>query len=163
MSPRICGVATLCRQQQLLTKKQGHSQWSHDLIEVYAKSWIFVSIFNQMFSQILKLSNQKYKFRRWSEHQHLEIFGGNWHLEAVEAIKVAEATEVNEAEEVSKAWKITTEEFRVVQVLESNNSRTYIILFWCFDKEFLSESCWILAPFLSEAIEVVWDQMIDQA
>ena len=35
MSPRICGVATLCRQQQLLTKKQGHSQWSQNLIEVH--------------------------------------------------------------------------------------------------------------------------------
>ena len=34
--------------------------------------------------------------------------------EAVEASKVAEAADVNEAEEVSKAWKITTEDFRVI-------------------------------------------------
>ena len=78
-----------------------------------------------MFSQILKLSNQKYKFRRWSEHQHLEIFGGNWHLEAVEASEVAEAAEVNEAGEVSKAWKITTDDFKVIHVIESS-------LIWMF-------------------------------
>ena len=43
-------------------------------------------------------------------------------MEAVEAREVAEATEVNEAGEVSiyKAWKITTEDFRVFQVLEFN-------------------------------------------
>ena len=41
-------------------------------------------------------------------------------LEAVEATKLAEATEVNEAGEVSKAWNITTEDFRVVFVLELN-------------------------------------------
>ena len=50
-------------------------------------------------------------------------------LEAVEASEVAEATEVNEAGEVSKAWKITTEDFRVVFVLEFNNLRTSITLF----------------------------------
>ena len=35
-----------------------------------------------------------------------------------------EAAEVNEAAEVSKAWKITTEVFKVFQVLEFNNMRT---------------------------------------
>ena len=37
--------------------------------------------------------------------------------EAVEASEVAEAAKVNEAGEVSKAWNITTEDFRVFQVL----------------------------------------------
>ena len=46
-----------------------------------------------------------------------------WALEAVEA------SEVNEAEEVSKAWKITTEDFRVFHVLEFNILRTNIISF----------------------------------
>jgi hypothetical protein len=50
-------------------------------------------------------------------------------LKAVEASEVAEAAEVNEAGEVSKAWKITTEDFRVFQVLEFNNLRTNITLF----------------------------------
>ena len=50
-------------------------------------------------------------------------------LEAVEASKVAVAAEVDEAAEVSKAWKITTEDFRVVQVLEFINLRTNIALF----------------------------------
>jgi hypothetical protein len=47
----------------------------------------------------------------------------------VEARKVAEVTEVNEAAEVFKAWKITTEDPRVIQVLEFNNLKTNITLF----------------------------------
>ena len=46
----------------------------------------------------------------------------------IEAIEAVEATEVIEAVEVSKAWKITTEDFRVILVLEFNNLRTKIIL-----------------------------------
>ena len=53
-----------------------------------------------------------------------ELFLRNWHLEAVEAGEVAEAGEVNQAEEVSNAWKITTEGFRVIQILEFINLRT---------------------------------------
>ena len=64
-----------------------------------------------------------------------KFFGGNWALEAVEASEVAEAAEVNEAGEVSKAWKITTVDFRVFQVLEFNNFRTNITLFWGFEKK----------------------------
>jgi hypothetical protein len=56
-------------------------------------------------------------------------FLGNWALEAVEASEVAEAAEVNDAGEVSKAWKITTVDFRVFQVLEFNDFRTNITLF----------------------------------
>ena len=59
------------------------------------------------------------------------FFLGNGAVEAVEASEVAgaaEATEVSEAVEVSKAWKITTEDFRVILVLEFNNLRTKIIL-----------------------------------
>ena len=58
-----------------------------------------------------------------------QFFGGNWALEAVEASEVAEAAEVNEAGEVSKARKITTEDFRVFQVLELINLRTDISFF----------------------------------
>ena len=50
-------------------------------------------------------------------------------VEAVKASEVAEATEVtevSEAVEVSKAWKITTEDFRVILVLEFNNLMTKI-------------------------------------
>ena len=99
----------------------------------------------------------------WSDHQDQEVFlGGNWVLEAVEASEIAEAAEVNEAGEVSKAWKITTVDFRVFQVLEFNNFRTNITLFWCFEKKLFwqnhENSCWILAPFLSEAVEATWGQ-----
>jgi hypothetical protein len=62
----------------------------------------------------------------WSDRQDQEVFWGNWAVEAVEASEVAEAAEVNEAGEVSKAWKITTEDFRVFQVLEFNNLSPYI-------------------------------------
>ena len=61
-----------------------------------------------------------------------KFFWRNWALEAVEASEVAEAAEaaeVNEAVEVSKAWKITTVDFRVFQVLEFNILKTNIILF----------------------------------
>ena len=58
-----------------------------------------------------------------------KFFLVEWALEAVQAIKVAEAAEVNEAAEGSKAWKITAEDFRVVQVLELINLRTNIALF----------------------------------
>ena len=50
-------------------------------------------------------------------------------LEAVEANKVAEADEVNEAAKVSKAWKSTTEDFRLVQFLEFIDLSTNIALF----------------------------------
>ena len=63
-------------------------------------------------------------------------FWGNWALEAVEASEVAEAAEVNEAGEVSKAWKITTEDFRVFQV---DNLRTNITFFQCFEKKFFDK------------------------
>ena len=39
-------------------------------------------------------------------------------VEAVEASEAAEADEVNEAGVVSKVWKITTKDFRVIQILE---------------------------------------------
>ena len=101
-----------------------------------------------------------------SDDQTIKIrkfFGGNWALEAVEASEVAEATEVNEAGEVSKAWKITTVDFRVFQVLEFNDFRTNITLFWSFFlKNFFwqnhENSCWILAPFLSGAVEATRGQ-----
>ena len=57
------------------------------------------------------------------------FFWGNRAVKAVEAIEVAEAaeaSEVSEAVEVSKAWKITTEDFRVIQVLELR----FILMFW---------------------------------
>ena len=54
-------------------------------------------------------------------------------LEAVEANEVAEADEFNEAGEVFSAWKITTEDFIIIHVLEFNNLRTKITSFWCFE------------------------------
>ena len=67
--------------------------------------------------------------QEWSDHQDQEVFWRNWAVEAVEASEVSEATEVNEAGEVSKAWKITTEDFRVIQFLEFNDLSTNITLF----------------------------------
>ena len=70
----------------------------------------------------------------WSNNQDQEVFWEKRAVEAVEASKVAEVTEVNEAAEVSKAWKITFEDCRVIQVLEFSNLRTKITLFWWFEK-----------------------------
>ena len=49
-------------------------------------------------------------------------------VEASEVAEAAEATEVSEAVEVSKDWKITTEDFRGILVLEFNNLRTKFFL-----------------------------------
>ena len=54
----------------------------------------------------------------WSQGGHNHKDEENGVVEAIEASEVAEADEVNEADEVSKESKITTEEFRVIQVLE---------------------------------------------
>ncbi len=56
-------------------------------------------------------------------------------LEDVEAGEVAEATEVNEAGEDYQGWKITTEDFIVIQVLEFNDLRIKITVFWCFEQK----------------------------
>ena len=49
------------------------------------------------------------------------------------------------------------EVIKVIQVLEFNNLRSNITIFGCFGKNFFwhnhENSCWILAPFLSEAVE----------
>ena len=50
-------------------------------------------------------------------------------MEAFGASEVAEAAEVDEVREVSKAWKITSEDFRVFQVIELNILGTNITLF----------------------------------
>ena len=50
-------------------------------------------------------------------------------MEAVETIEVSEAAKVNEAAQVSEATKITSEFFRVNQVLEFINLMTYKTLF----------------------------------
>ena len=49
----------------------------------------------------------------------------------------------------SKVWKITTEDFSVIQVLEFG----FTLMFW--KKYFLNHEiwCWILVSFLSEAVE----------
>ena len=40
-----------------------------------------------------------------------------------------EAADINEAAEVSKALKITTDDFRVIQVIKFNKLRTNVTLF----------------------------------
>ena len=50
-------------------------------------------------------------------------------LQAIEASEVAEAAEINQTAEVSKAWTITSEVFKGIQVLEFNNLRTNVTLF----------------------------------
>ena len=62
----------------------------------------------------------------WSNHQDQEVFWRNRTVEAVETTEVAEADEINVAAKVSKAWKITTEDFRVIQVLEFS----FILIVW---------------------------------
>ena len=49
---------------------------------------------------------------------------------------VAEAAEVIEAAEVFPALKITSDDFRVIQVLEFYDLKTN---FYCFEKKFLTE------------------------
>ena len=67
--------------------------------------------------------------------------------------------EFNETGEVSKTWKITTEDFHV---LEFNNLRSNVTLFWGLKKAIFwqnhENSHWILTPFLSEAVEAAWGQ-----
>ena len=90
----------------------------------------------------------------WSNHQDQEVFWGNRAVEAVDPNEVAEVAKVNEAAKVSKAWKITTEDFRVILDLEFINLRTKMILFWCLDFWQNHENpFWTLVPFLSEAVE----------
>ena len=116
-----------------------HQKGYHLLV----KNWIFDDLFHKKLSLLVILV--PVIIRPWG----LGSFLRNWALEAVEASEVAEAAKVNEAGEVSKAWKITTVDFRVFQVLEFNNFRTNITLFWCFEKNnFLIES-WKLMLYFS--------------
>ena len=62
--------------------------------------------------------------QEWSNHHDQEFIGGNRAGEAGEAKEVAEAAEVNEAAEVSRALKTTSEDFRVIRVLEFHGLRT---------------------------------------
>ena len=96
----------------------------------------------------------------WSDHQDQEVFWVNWALEAVKDSEVAEAAEVDEAGEVFKAWKITTEDFRVFQVLEFNNLRTDVTFFWCFEKKnFLTESWKLMLNFSTFSFGGRWGHM----
>ena len=112
---------------------------------ILGKNWIFYASFHKQWLVLL------FWGQWWSDHQNKKDFWGNWALEAVEASEVAEAAEVNEAGEVSKAWKILTVDFRVFLILEFNNFRTNITLFWCCEKKFFwqyhENSCWILSTF----------------
>ena len=100
-----------------------------------------------------------------------KFFLGNWALEAVEANEVSEAAEVNEAGEVSEAWKSTTVDFRIFQVLEFNNFRAIMTLFWSFEKKFfLTESWKLMLKFSSFSVGGCWGrvrskkfQIVDQA
>ena len=86
----------------------------------------------------------------WSNHQDQEVFWRNRTVEAVETTEVAEADEINVAAKVSKAWKITTEDFRVIQVLEFS----FILIVW---KKRSLVITWNIrlnfGTFLSEAVE----------
>ena len=89
--------------------------------------------------------------QRWSNHPGQEVLWWNRALEAVEAVEaseVAEADEVDEPAEVLRPEK--SKDFRVMQVLEFN----IILMFWKYFFLNINEiSCWILAPFLLEAVE----------
>ena len=95
----------------------------------------------------------------WSDHHDQEVFWENWALEAVEASEVAEAAKVNEAGEVSKAWKITSESSRFLNsIIWGPISLYFDVLKKTFFWQNHENSCWILAPFLSEAVEAAWGQ-----
>ena len=90
----------------------------------------------------------------WSDHHDQEVFWENRALEAVEASEVAEAAKVNEAGEVSKAWKITSESSRFLNsIIWGPISLYFDVLKNNFFWQNHENSCWILAPFLSEAVE----------
>ena len=78
-------------------------------------------------------------------------------LLTVESSEVEEATEVNEAAEISKAWKITTEVFKVIQVLEFNDLRTNITLFWCFGRHIFDR---IMKTFSTFSVRGFWSQSL---
>ena len=61
----------------------------------------------------------------WTNHLEQEVFWWNRVFEAVEVSEVAGVDQVNEAAEVLGPKKITTDDFRVIQVLEF----TFILLF----------------------------------
>ena len=61
----------------------------------------------------------------WSNHHDQEFLGGN---KAGESNEVAKAAEVNEAAEVFQALKITSEDFRVIQILEFYDLKTNFIV-----------------------------------
>ena len=66
----------------------------------------------------------------------------------------------NEAGEVFKAWKITTVDFRVFQVLEFNDFRTNITLFWCFkNNNFSTESWKLMLNFSNFSVGGRWGQV----
>jgi hypothetical protein len=69
-----------------------------------------------------------------------------------------------------KAWKITTVEFSVFQILEFNDFRTNITLFWYFEKKILTESWNLLLNFGTFSVGGLWGcmrskkfQIVDQA
>ena len=64
--------------------------------------------------------------QEWFNHQDQDIFWWNEAVEVIEAIEVVEAVEVIEAAEVLRIGKITTGDFRVIQVLEFS----FILIFW---------------------------------
>ena len=83
-----------------------------------------------------------------------EFFWRNRAVEAVEASEVAEADEVNEAAKVSKGSKITTEDFRVIQVLEFS----FILMF--SKKNVLVESWTIRLNFSTFSVGGCWGQLM---
>ena len=111
-----------------------NSLWQK-LYQILVKIWIF------MINSTKRGQYWSFWWQIWSNHQNQEVLWVNRVVEVAEASEAAEAGEVNEAGEASKAWKMTIVDFKVFQVLEFNNFRTNITLFWCFEKKiFLTES-----------------------
>ena len=88
-----------------------------------------------------------FRCQGWSNHQNQEVL---WWNRAVEVGEASEVAEVNEAAVVLRPEK---------SLLRTSESSRFLnfISFWCFEtKIFLIRSCWILAPFLSEALGASW-------
>ena len=109
--------------------------------QIPVKYWIFDDLFHKMglvliiwVLGMIKLSGLIKILMKWGCWGHWGHWGcwGHWGHRGCRGFK---------------AWKITTEDFRVIQAFEFS----FIFMFW--KNLFWVESYWILAPFLSEALE----------
>jgi hypothetical protein len=95
----------------------------------------------------------------WSDHQDQEVFFADIGLKR--PVRLQRPLRSKRLERFLRPGKSLLRTW-VFQVLEFNNLRTNITLFCCLEKKNIwqnhENSWWILAPFLSEAVEAPWGQ-----